>query len=105
LDRAFYRVDLAEMVHKYIGETEKNLRRVFDQAEERGAVLFFDEADALLGKRSDVHDASDRYANQEVSYLLSRLREFSGLAILATHRVEGIGHALSERCRFRVEFA
>ena len=80
-----YRVDLSRVVSKYIGETEKNLRRVFDAAEESGAILLFDEADALFGKRSEVKDSHDRYANVEVSYLLSRMETYRGLAILTTN--------------------
>ena len=80
-----YRIDLSVVVSKYIGETEKNLRRVFDAAEDGGALLFFDEADALFGKRSEVKDSHDRYANIEVNYLLQRMEAYSGLAILATN--------------------
>ena len=80
-----YRIDLSPVVSKYIGETEKNLRRVFDAAEEGGAVLLFDEADALFGKRSEVKDSHDRYANIEVSYLLQRMEAYRGLAILTTN--------------------
>ena len=75
-----FRVDLSRVVSKYIGETEKNLRRVFDAAEESGAILLFDEADALFGKRSEVKDSYDRYANVEISYLLSRMETYRGLA-------------------------
>ena len=84
-----YRIDLAGVVSKYIGETEKNLRRIFDAAEAGGAVLFFDEADALFGKRSEVKDSHDRYANIEVNYLLQRMEDYRGLAILATNRTIG----------------
>ena len=80
-----YRIDLAAVVSKYIGETEKNLRRVFDAAEASGAVLLFDEADALFGKRSEVKDSHDRYANIEVGYLLQRMEAYRGLAILTTN--------------------
>src|SRR4029453_12349069 len=80
-----YRIDLSAVVSKYIGETEKNLRRVFDAAEESGAVLLFDEADALFGKRSEVKDSHDRYANIEISYLLQRMEVYRGLAILTTN--------------------
>jgi hypothetical protein len=79
------RIDLAGVVSKYIGETEKNLARVFDAAEDGGAVLLFDEADALFGKRSEVKDSHDRYANIEVSYLLQRMEAYRGLAILTTN--------------------
>jgi SpoVK/Ycf46/Vps4 family AAA+-type ATPase len=77
-------VDLATVVSKYIGETEKNLRRLFDAAEDGGDILFFDEADAVFGKRSEVKDSHDRYTNMEASYLLERLEEFKGIAILAS---------------------
>src|SRR5262249_11296310 len=80
-----YRIDLRAMASKYSGETEKNLRRVFDAAEEGGAILLFDEADALFGKRSEVKDSHDRYANIEVSYLLQRVDAYRGLAILTTN--------------------
>src|SRR5262249_32906735 len=80
-----YRIDLSSVVSKYIGETEKNLRRVFDAAEEGGAILLFDEADALFGKRSEVKDSHDRYANIEVGYLLQRMEAYRGLAILTSN--------------------
>ena len=83
-----YRVDLSGVVSKYIGETEKNLARVFDAAEAGGAVLLFDEADALFGKRTEVRDSHDRYANIEVSYLLQRMEAYRGLAILTTNMQE-----------------
>jgi len=82
LELDLFRIDLSAVVSKYIGETEKNLRRVFDAAEEGGAILFFDEADALFGKRSEVKDSHDRYANVEISYLLQRMEAYRGLAIL-----------------------
>ena len=85
LDLDLYRIDLSSVVSKYIGETEKNLRRVFDAAEDSGAILLFDEADALFGKRSEVKDSHDRYANIEVSYLLQRMEAYRGLAILTTN--------------------
>jgi SpoVK/Ycf46/Vps4 family AAA+-type ATPase len=80
-----YRIDLSQVVSKYIGETEKNLRRIFDAAEEGGAILLFDEADALFGKRSEVKDSHDRYANLEISYLLQRMEAYRGLAILTSN--------------------
>src|SRR5207245_30617 len=80
-----YRIDLSAVVSKYIGETEKNLRRIFDAAEQSGAILLFDEADALFGKRGEVKDSHDRYANIEVSYLLQRMETYPGLAILTTN--------------------
>ena len=83
--RDVYKIDLSLVVSKYIGETEKNLARVFDQAQHKGWILFFDEADALFGKRSQTKDAHDRYANQEVSFLLQRIETFDGIAILASN--------------------
>jgi hypothetical protein len=99
-----YRVDLSAVVSKYIGETEKNLRRVFDTAEESGAILLFDEADALFGKRSEVKDSHDRYANIEVSYLLQRMEMYQGLAILTTNMKSALDHAFLRRIRFVVQF-
>jgi len=99
-----YRIDLASLVSKYIGETEKNLRRVFDAAEASGAILLFDEADALFGKRSDVKDSHDRYANIEVSYLLQRMEVYRGLAILTTNLKGGIDTAFQRRLQFVVQF-
>jgi vesicle-fusing ATPase len=98
-----YRVDLGKLVSKYIGETEKNLRLVFDAAERAGAVLLFDEADALFGKRTDVKDAHDRYANIEVGYLLERLESFSGVAVLASNTKSNIDPAFARRIRYIVE--
>jgi hypothetical protein len=99
-----YRIDLASVVSKYIGETEKNLRRVFDAAEESGAILLFDEADALFGKRSEVKDSHDRYANIEVSYLLQRMEQYRGLAILTTNLKQALDPAFLRRIRFIVQF-
>lgn len=99
-----YRVDLAGVVSKYIGETEKNLRRVFDAAERSGAILFFDEADALFGTRTEVRDSHDRYANLEVNYLLQRMEDYSGLAILATNRRTALDAAFLRRLRFVIDF-
>ena len=104
LDMALYKIDLSAVVSKYIGETEKNLRKLFDAAEGGGAVLFFDEADALFGKRSEVRDSHDRYANIEVSYLLQRMEQFRGLAILATNRKDSLDTAFLRRLRFVVNF-
>lgn len=98
------RIDLSQVVNKYIGETEKNLRRVFDAAEAADCLLLFDEADALFGKRTEVKDAHDRYANIEVSYLLERMERFKGLAVLATNRRKDIDEAFVRRLRFVVEF-
>ncbi len=99
-----YRIDLSCVVSKYIGETEKNLRRVFDAAEHGGAILFFDEADALFGKRSEVKDSHDRYANIEISYLLQRMEAYRGLAILATNMKSALDSAFLRRLRFIVNF-
>ena len=99
-----YRIDLSAVVSKYIGETEKNLRRVFDAAEEGGAILLFDEADALFGKRSEVRDSHDRYANIEVSYLLQRMEAYRGLAILTTNLKSALDTAFLRRLRFIVDF-
>jgi ATPase family associated with various cellular activities (AAA) len=99
-----YRIDLSSVVSKYIGETEKNLRQVFDAAEQGGAILLFDEADALFGKRSEVKDAKDRYANIEVSYLLQRMECYPGLAILTTNLKSSIDTAFMRRIRFVVQF-
>jgi len=99
-----YRIDLSQVVSKYIGETEKNLRRVFDAAEDGAAILLFDEADALFGKRSEVKDSHDRYANIEVSYLLQRMESYRGLAILTTNRKSALDQAFLRRLRFVVEF-
>ena len=99
-----FRIDLSAVVSKYIGETEKNLRRVFDAAEEGGAVLLFDEADALFGKRSEVKDSHDRYANVEISYLLQRMEAYRGLAILTTNMKDALDLAFLRRLRFLVTF-
>ncbi len=99
-----YRIDLSAVVSKYIGETEKNLRRVFDAAEASGAILLFDEADALFGKRSEVKDSHDRYANIEVSYLLQRMEAYRGLAILTTNHKAALDPAFQRRLRFILRF-
>lgn len=99
-----YSIDLSAVVSKYIGETEKNLRRLFDAAEDGGAILFFDEADALFGKRSEVKDSHDRYANIEINYLLQRMEAYRGLAILATNMKSALDHAFLRRLRFIVNF-
>jgi len=99
-----YRIDLSSVVSKYIGETEKNLRGVFDAAEAGATILLFDEADALFGKRSEVKDSHDRYANMEVSYLLQRMEAYQGLAILTTNMKESIDTAFLRRIRFIVKF-
>jgi len=104
LGQDLYRIDLSAVVSKYIGETEKNLSTAFTEAERASAVLLFDEADALFGKRTEVRDAHDRYANLEVNYLLQRIETFTGLAILATNRGSAIDDAFQRRLRFAVRF-
>ncbi len=104
LELDVYRIDLSSTVSKYIGETEKNLARIFDAAEEGGAILLFDEADALFGKRSEVKDSHDRYANLEISYLLQRMEQYSGLAILTTNIKSALDTAFLRRIRFVVQF-
>jgi SpoVK/Ycf46/Vps4 family AAA+-type ATPase len=98
------RVDLARVVSKYIGETEKNLERIFEEAESRGAALLFDEADALFGKRSGVKDSHDRYANIDIAFLLQRLEAYGGLVILATNLRRNIDPAFLRRIRYAVTF-
>jgi len=99
-----YRIDLSAVVSKYIGETEKNLRQVFDAAEEGGVLLLFDEADALFGKRSEVRDSHDRYANIEVGYLLQRMEAYQGLAVLTTNLKSALDTSFQRRLRFTVNF-
>jgi SpoVK/Ycf46/Vps4 family AAA+-type ATPase len=99
-----YRIDLSQVVSKYIGETEKNLSRIFDAAEAGGAVLLFDEADAIFGKRSEVRDSHDRYANVEISYLLQRMEAYRGLAILTTNMKSALDTAFLRRIRFVIHF-
>lgn len=103
-ERDVFRIDLSMVVSKYIGETEKNLGRVFDQAEHRGWILFFDEADALFGKRTRVEDSHDRYANQEVSFLLQRIEDFDGVVILASNLRHNIDDAFLRRFQSVVQF-
>jgi SpoVK/Ycf46/Vps4 family AAA+-type ATPase len=104
LDLPMYRIDLSQVVNKYIGETEKNLKRLFDAAEVSDVILFFDEADSLFGRRTEVKDAHDRYANLEVSYLLERMERFKGIAILATNRKKDLDEAFLRRLRFIIDF-
>jgi len=104
IDKDVYRIDLSTIVSKYIGETEKNLEKVFDQAENFDCILFFDEADALYGKRTNISDAHDRYANQEVAYLLQRIEYYSGLVILATNFKSNIDEAFIRRLQALVHF-
>ena len=99
-----YRVDLSRVVSKYIGETEKNLGEIFEQARYGGAILFFDEADALFGKRSEVKDAHDKYANMETAYLLQKMEEYDGLTILATNFKQNLDDAFLRRIQYVVRF-
>lgn len=104
LNLELYRIDLAQVVSKYIGETEKNLGRIFREAESSNAILFFDEADALFGKRSEVKDAHDRYANIEIAYLLQKIEEYDGISIMATNLAKNLDEAFVRRITFIVEF-
>jgi hypothetical protein len=104
LDLPMFRIDLSQVVNKYIGETEKNLKRLFDAADISDIILFFDEADALFGRRTEVRDAHDRYANLEISYLLERMERFKGLAILATNRKKDLDEAFLRRLRYIIDF-
>lgn len=104
LNLPMYRVDLSQVVNKYIGETEKNLKRIFDAADISDLVLFFDEADSLFGKRTEVSHSNDRFANQEISYLLERMERFKGLAILATNRKKDLDEAFLRRLRYVIDF-
>jgi len=104
LNLELFQVELSGVIDKYIGETEKNLERIFHEAESRNVVLFFDEADSLFGSRSEVRDARDRYANQEVSYLLQRIEHFDGITILATNLRGNLDKAFSRRMNFIVQF-
>ena len=99
-----YRIDLSQVVNKYIGETEKNLARIFNEAETSHAVLFFDEADSLFAKRTEVKSSNDRYANLEVNYLLQRMETFDGVTLLATNLEQGLDEAFKRRVRFSVQF-
>lgn len=99
-----FRIDLSRVVSKYIGETEKNLARLFDKAENKNWILFFDEADALFGKRTDIRDAHDKYANQEVAYLLQRIEGYNGLVILATNQRAHIDDAFVRRFQTIIHF-
>ena len=104
LGMELYQIDLSCVVSKYIGETEKNLSRVFEEAQDSNAILFFDEADALFGKRSEVRDAHDRYANIEINYLLQRVEEYEGVLIMASNLSKNIDNAFMRRLTFSIEF-
>jgi SpoVK/Ycf46/Vps4 family AAA+-type ATPase len=99
-----YKIDLSQVVSKYIGETEKNLDKIFTEAKTSNAILFFDEADAIFGKRSEVKDAHDRYANIEISYLLQKMEEYEGITILTTNLRKNMDEAFVRRLRFSIEF-
>jgi SpoVK/Ycf46/Vps4 family AAA+-type ATPase len=104
LELDLYRVDLAGVINKYIGETEKRLKQVFDHCERANVLLFFDEADALFGQRMQVKDAHDRFANIEIDYLLQRIEQFDGIAVLATNRRNDLDNAFLRRLRFLIDF-
>lgn len=99
-----YRIDLAGIVSKYVGETEKNLKKIFESARGTNTLLFFDEADSLFGRRTEIHDSHDRYANLGVNYLLQRLEEHDGPVILASNRSKNIDEAFLRRIHFVIEF-
>ncbi len=99
-----YKIDLSQVVSKYIGETEKNLDSIFTAAENSNIILFFDEADALFGKRSEVRDSHDRYANIEISYLLQKMEDYEGVAILATNLSQNLDEAFVRRLAFSIHF-
>jgi SpoVK/Ycf46/Vps4 family AAA+-type ATPase len=104
LDLDIYKIDLSLIVSKYIGETEKNLSKIFAEAETSNAILFFDEADALFGKRSEVKDSHDRYANIEIAYLLQKMEEYEGITILASNLRKNLDDAFVRRIKFIIEF-
>ncbi|EGW36039.1 ATPase associated with various cellular activities family protein [Desulfosporosinus sp. OT] len=104
LQMDLYKIDLSQVISKYIGETEQNLQRIFDEAATSNAILFFDEADALFGRRSEVRDAHDRYANIETAYLLQKIEEYDGITILATNLRNNMDDAFVRRMRFIVDF-
>lgn len=104
-DKPVYKIDLSNVVSKYIGETEKNLEIIFDRTEGKEWILFFDEADALFGKRTDAKDAHDKYSNQEVSYLLQRIEDYNGLVILATNMKNNIDDAFTRRFNSVIHFS
>jgi SpoVK/Ycf46/Vps4 family AAA+-type ATPase len=99
-----YRVDLSMVISKYIGETEKNLEKVFTKAEHKNWILFFDEADALFGKRTSISDAHDKYANQEIAYLLQRLEDYNGLVILSSNMSSNVDEAFGRRLQSIIHF-
>jgi len=104
LSLPLFRIDLSQVVNKFIGETEKNLKRIFDAADGSDALLLFDEADAIFGRRMEAHDAHDRYANMEICYLLDRMERFKGLSVLCTNRKKDLDEAFLRRLRYVLEF-
>ncbi|MBQ6886965.1 MAG: ATP-binding protein [Lachnospiraceae bacterium] len=104
LNLPLYKIDLSQVVDKYIGETEKKLEEIFNLAEKSNTILFFDEADSIFGKRSEVNDSKDRYANTEVSYILQRIEQYDGIVILASNYKKNIDEAFMRRMRYLVEF-
>ena len=104
LGMPLYRVDLSQLISKYIGETQKNIGKVFDAAEKKECVLLFDEADAVFSKRSDVSDAQDRYSNAETAYLLQRIEQYNGVSILATNLLQNFDEAFRRRISYMVHF-
>jgi SpoVK/Ycf46/Vps4 family AAA+-type ATPase len=105
LGQEIYRIDMASMVSKYIGETAKNLGRILDKADGVNAVLFFDEADSLFARRTEIKDSHDRYANADTNYLLQRLEQFDGIFLLATNRMSAIDSGFLRRIRYLIEFS
>lgn len=104
LELDLYRVDLSQIINKYVGETEKNLSRIFDEAAGCGGILFFDEADALFAKRTEIADSKDKYANAETAFLLQKIEEFDGLVILATNLAYNFDDAFKRRINYMVNF-
>ena len=104
LGKVLYRVDLSRVVDKYIGETEKNLGKIFDEASKAQAIILFDEADALFAKRTEVKSSNDRHANQEINFLLQKLESYNGITILTTNLSKSIDDAFRRRMRFIVDF-
>lgn len=103
-DSTVYRIDLSSIISKYIGETEKNIDRLFEEAKNNDSILFFDEADALFGKRTNVQNAHDKYANQETSYLLQSIEKYSGVVILSTNSIKNVDKALIKNFDSIIEF-
>ncbi|MDF2726210.1 MAG: ATP-binding protein, partial [Paenibacillus sp.] len=104
LGMELYKIDLSQVISKYIGETEKNLHEIFNEAQKSGAILFFDETDALFGKRSEVKEANDKYANIETAYLLQKMEEYEGISILATNLLNNIDEAFLRRLNYVIKF-